>query len=497
MSLYPILFPPGIYRNGTTYQAMGRWFDAAGVRFLDGTIRIVGGWIRAVETSLGGPGRGLKTWRQGNSRRLAAIGTPSTLWAYDADQVTDITPAGYTPGPEDSVIGAGYGSGRYGEGPYGATVGAGTRSNATAWSLDSWGDHLVALASHEGILYEWDGDISGPAVAVADAPSGISLFVTDERILVLVGADGDLRRVRWSGVESLTTWAPDATNAAGEFNIQTGGTLVRGVKARGGYLLLTTTDAHLMYFQPNNPTLVYGRKRVGTGCGLIGMNAVVEFGDGKIAWMSADRRFWMYDGAVQEIPCEIADYIFSDFNVSQGSKVSAGRNAAFGEVTFQYPSANSEEPDRAATWNVNEGHWTTNGQPARTAWADKEVFESPLATDAAGGLFSHEVGWLADGASRVGQVFLKSGPVELGNGDRVIHLLKLMPDERTSGQWRTRFATRFAPEGPEYAYGPYPSVPFTDLRLVGRQVAMLAELAVDGDARIGTFRVDGRAGGAR
>lgn len=36
--------PPGLYANGTVYQARGRWHDATLVRWWQGTMRPVGGW---------------------------------------------------------------------------------------------------------------------------------------------------------------------------------------------------------------------------------------------------------------------------------------------------------------------------------------------------------------------------------------------------------------------------------------------------------------------
>ena len=41
---FPLRYPPGIFRNGTEYQARGRWYDANLVRFLEKTVRPIGGW---------------------------------------------------------------------------------------------------------------------------------------------------------------------------------------------------------------------------------------------------------------------------------------------------------------------------------------------------------------------------------------------------------------------------------------------------------------------
>lgn len=37
--------PPGIYRNGTNYQSIGRYWDANLWRFHNGVQRPVGGWL--------------------------------------------------------------------------------------------------------------------------------------------------------------------------------------------------------------------------------------------------------------------------------------------------------------------------------------------------------------------------------------------------------------------------------------------------------------------
>ena len=44
MAYFVVAFPLGVYRNGTEYQSKGRWYDGNLTRFLDGTIRPVGGW---------------------------------------------------------------------------------------------------------------------------------------------------------------------------------------------------------------------------------------------------------------------------------------------------------------------------------------------------------------------------------------------------------------------------------------------------------------------
>src|SRR5512146_1690930 len=47
MTYYPITPPPGLWRNGTKYQAKGRWYAANLIRFFSGTIQPIGGWQAA------------------------------------------------------------------------------------------------------------------------------------------------------------------------------------------------------------------------------------------------------------------------------------------------------------------------------------------------------------------------------------------------------------------------------------------------------------------
>lgn len=44
MPLVPLKLPAGFYRNGTDYEGSNRWRDGSLVRWLDGSMRPVGGW---------------------------------------------------------------------------------------------------------------------------------------------------------------------------------------------------------------------------------------------------------------------------------------------------------------------------------------------------------------------------------------------------------------------------------------------------------------------
>lgn len=498
--LAPLKLQPGIYRNGTNYESTGRYYDGSLVRFFEGTIRPVGGWrkIDQAQTALNGKARGLHSWRTTLSKFIA-VGTHTKLYlSQDGGAFSDITPASFVAGRADSSPGYGYGFGSYGSGNWNDPPTGTERLDATTWSLDNWGDWLVGCSSSDGKIYKWNPSTGGVATVITPAAGSTvptnnhMILVTPERHLLALGAGGDPRKIQWCSQERLDIWAPLATNTAGDLQVQSQGRIVTGRKVRGQTLILTDQDAHVLTYQ--GYPFIYGIERVGTGCGCVGPNAVAVMDKGAL-WMGRNG-FFAYNGAVNPIPSEVSDYVFSDLNLGELPKVAAGHNSLFREVWWFYPSANSSENDRYVLYNYAENHWSI-GTLSRTCWADAGVLSTPLAASADGYIYAHESGWDADGTPILTSRFLRSGPVEIGNGDSIMHVRQVIPDERSAGKVRLRFATQFTPEGSEFAFGPYTLAPYTDVRLSGRQVAMQIEGMADEDWRVGTIRMDGTSGGRR
>ena len=46
MPYVPLKIPPGVFRNGTQYQAKGRWYAANLVRWTEGAMQAIGGWTQ-------------------------------------------------------------------------------------------------------------------------------------------------------------------------------------------------------------------------------------------------------------------------------------------------------------------------------------------------------------------------------------------------------------------------------------------------------------------
>lgn len=489
----PIKIPPGVYRNGTEYEQKGRWYDATQVRWYEGQMRPIGGWVQAVPNAVTGTARGVHTWRANDGSRWLAVGTEQGLWVWNGGTLYDITPAGFAPGRQDSILGKGYGAGPYGEEEYGTERTSAKPLEATTWSLSSWGENLIAVASHEGTIYEWAPDPLVAASQVTNSPTDVAgVFVTNEQALVALGGV-DPRLVTWTDLRNNTVWTSTPTNQAGDQTLVTDGEIQVGYPTRGQHLILTNLDAHVMRFV--GEPYIYGFDRIANACGIVGRRAGQLF-DGRAAWMGR-KSFFLFDGRVRPIPCSVSDYIFGDINRQQYAKVHTHHEPRFGEVWWHYCSAGSNEIDRYAIWNYREGHWSIGDGIPRLSWSTVGVWEHPHAVDVDGTIFEQENGWTADGVSRVGDMWARSGPIELGNGERALWLNQFIPDEKTEGDAQVRLFGRMTPEGDEVEFGPYPLSRYTDMRAQARQLAMQVEPVRDVDWRWGLPRISWRQGSRR
>jgi hypothetical protein len=489
----PLKLPPGIYRNGTEYQAAGRWYDANLVRWYENTLRPMGGWRKRASGQMSGSCRGFITWRDNSANRWISAGTHTKLYAMnEAGTLKDITPTSFTTGSASGTATTGYGYSTYGTLAYGtARPDTGTITPATTWSMDTWGEYLVACSNADGKLYEWQLGFTTPTLAavITNAPtSNKALLVTQERILFALGAGGNPRKVQWCDQENNTTWTPAADNQAGDYELATPGTLLAGKRVKGVNLLFTDVDVHTAQYV--GAPFVYGFEKAGSGCGLISAQSVAAI-DTAAIWMSKSG-FWMYDGYVKPLPSDVSDYVFGNMNFNQASKVYAVHNSQFGEIWWYYPSSQSNENDSYVTFNYRENHWNI-GSLARTAGTDAGVFVSPLMVSTDGYIYEHEVGFAYDSAS----LYAESGPVQLGNGDNIMSVRQVVPDEQTLGEAVVSFKTRNYPTGTQSTFGPYTAANPTDVRFAARQVNVKVTGAVLADWRIGVMRLDAVPSGKR
>ena len=398
-----VVFQPqaGVVLDDTATASEGRWIDADKVRFLRGRPQLVGGWESVTLDTLTGVCRNIHTWADNTGAPLMAFGTHSKLQAYSGGGLYDITPVGLAAGLVDGIGGAGYGTGTYGTGVYGQNSGGFVEFWPRTWSLDHWGERLVA-APRNGTIYEWALNTASPAAAVTNAPARVGgIFVTPERILVATGSNDvsavwNPMMVRWSDQENNTSWTPTALNQSGDYVLSAGSRIVRGMAGRGANLVWTDTALYRMRYL-GDPLLVFGFDLVDANCGLIGPNAVAQLA-GSALWMGMNGQFFIYDGgSVRPVECPVQRYISDNLAWVQQDKVVISTISATNEFVIIWPdSRDGNECSRYALFNYVENTWSV-GLWDRTAWTDAGPQTYPVACTSNGRIYYHEKGHSADG----------------------------------------------------------------------------------------------------
>lgn len=500
MPLIPLNIPPGVSRGGTALQSSGRWYDTNLVRWDGPALKPVGGWRKKqyasggvyIDMALTGKPRGSHAWPSNAGTRYLSVGTHTNLYAMPGGtNLIDITPTGFAPGNALPTLSGGYGSYFYGGSTFGTpmpiTLATGT-SEATTWAMDNFGQLPLALASHEGTIYSWDLNTANKAVAVTNAPTNCrSLVVTPERFLFALGAGGNARKVQWSDQEDMTSWTPSATNQAGDLELQTSGQIMAGARVNSGALVFTDKDVWLANYIGGQ--LVYGFNRV-ADVGVLSRKAFAKTPAG-IVWMN-EGGFYLFDGAVRPLNCEVADFVFSDIGWNNASLIWAMANPTFSEVWFFYPSDASGEVNRYVTWNWETNAWTI-GALERTTGVEDGLFDYPIMVNASGSVYDHEIGFNHDGLD----AYAQTGPIQIGNGDQTLKVNRLIPDELTQGGVTATFTTSFYPNGTATTHGPYTMSNPTPVRFTGRQVLMRLDGLANANWRAGIMRLETVQGGRR
>tara|TARA_R100001440_G_scaffold9331_4_gene17593 strand:+ start:2723 stop:4612 length:1890 start_codon:yes stop_codon:yes gene_type:complete len=344
------------------------------------------------------------------------------------------------------VPSSGWGLDSWGEGTFGSASTLSVTNQLRLYSHDNFGEDLVFNVRNGGIYY-WDASsgTSTRGVALSDlansnlAPTVASqVLVSDiDRHVICLGADpieGESRSgtqdpmlIAFSDQEDVTQWEPLATNTAGSLRVSAGSAIIGGIRARQETLIWTDTALYSLQFigQP----FTFGLNLVNEGVGMVGPNAAINSPKG-VFWMDK-KGFYAYTGQVQNLPCSVKDYVFSDINVTQSFQIFAFINKAFNEVGWFYCSSNSTDIDRYVSYNYNENVWSI-GQLSRNAWLDEGVFDKPIATHEISTntscLFNHEVGNDDDG-SAMQNVFIESSDFDIEPAGEVFSAIsRIIPD---------------------------------------------------------------------
>jgi hypothetical protein len=363
-------------------------------------------------------------------------GTPASSTATGGGTVT----AAYqiNVGPAAVVPLTGWGAGPWAGGTWG--IGQATEDSIRIWSQANFGEDLI-YGPRGGAIYYWDatGGVASRGVLLSslagatDVPTHQNLILTSDisRFVFAFGANEygsatvDPMLIRWSDQEDALNWTPAATNQAGFLRLSNGSEIVTAVQSRQEVLVWTNSAVYSLQYQ--GAPIVWGAQLVGENISLAGQNAVA-YANGVSYWMGKDK-FYMYDGRVQSLRCDLRQYVFSDLNTAQYEQVVAGTNEGFNEVWWFYCSTNSSENDRYVIYNYREDVWYF-GNLGRTAWLDSGLRNFPLAATYANNLVNHESGVddriAADPAPIA--AYITSSEFDLDDGHQFAFVWRVLPD---------------------------------------------------------------------
>jgi hypothetical protein len=236
--------------------------------------------------------------------------------------------------------------------------------------------------------------------------------------------------IRWSAQDDIFNWTPDPTNQAGFTRLSHGSEIVAIVQTRQEITVFT--DVSIYSLQYLGPPYVWASQLLGDNISIMSPNAAV-IASGVVYWMGVDK-FYVYDGRVQTLNCDLRRFIFSDINQEQSLQVFSGTNEGFNEVWWFYCSANSTAIDRYVIYNYTEKIWYY-GTMSRTAWLDSGLQPYPIAANyfsntLTGNLINHETG-LNDnttGTPVAIDAYISSSEFDIGDGHNFGFVWRVLPD---------------------------------------------------------------------
>jgi hypothetical protein len=324
--------------------------------------------------------------------------------------------------------------------------------------------------------------------------------------------------VRWSDQENYAVWTPAITNQAGSFRLSSGSEIICAQQTRQEVLVWTDSAVYSMQYQ--GPPFVWGFQPLATNSSIVGPNAVVTVHD-ITYWMGVDK-FYVYNGRVQTLPCELRQFVYDDINLTEQFQFHAGINDAFSEVWWYYCSANSNTIDKYVVYNYLENNWYY-GNLARTAWIDTPLRNVPVAAGYGGQILYHETG-NDDGSVNPPapiECFIQSSDFDIGEGHNFGFVWRIIPDLTFDGSTTPTPSVDFSVRprqfpGSNYGAANNPAVtsvnnyntqrtynvqqftPQVNVRIRGRQMAMRVGSTGLGVAwQLGAPRIDIRPDGKK
>ena len=316
----------------------------------------------------------------------------------------------------------------------------GLSTNTTYYVVNVLGTAFNVSLTQGGIPISTSSDGSGTQSIslLMDVPLFQNyLQVSDSSNFVIVFGTNDYGSstldpmlIRWSDQQSTVVWYPDITNQAGSVRLSHGSQIITAIQTRQEIFVLTDAAAYSLQYL--GPPYVWGVQLLSENTTIIGPNAAV-LASGVIYWMGIDK-FYMYDGSVQTLSCDLRRFVFQDMNYYQNEQVYCSTVEGFNEVWWFYVSGTGNQINSYVVYNYLEKNWYY-GTMARTAWLDTTLQNNPIAATYNGYLLNQEDGVDDNetGTPAPIDAYISSSEFDVGDGDHFVFIDRILPDLTFSG----------------------------------------------------------------
>lgn len=309
-------------------------------------------------------------------------------------------------------------------------------STATTYYLRNVDGATANLsATPTGLIINTSGTQSGThsVSLLVDVPTKQNYILVSDtsRFVLLFGTTDygsttlDPMLIRWGNQESVVDWVPSTLNQAGSVRLSHGSEIITALQTRQEIVVFT--DSSIYSLQYVGAPVVWSSQLLGDNISILSQNAAV-IASGKVYWMGVDK-FYVYDGRVQTLRCDLRRHIFGNFNLNQNQQVFAGTSEGFNEVWWFYCTANSDTVDAYVVYNYAEDVWYY-GTMARTAWIDSGLRDYPVAATYSYNLVNHEYG-VDDNQTGTPvpiEAYIESAEFDIDDGEHFGFVWRMVPD---------------------------------------------------------------------
>ena len=348
-------------------------------------------------------------------------------------------------GPAFAIPLAGWGASSWGSATWG--IGEESVEEVRQWSQANFGEDLV-FGPRGGTLFYWDASVTnslfvrGVSLSTITGASGVptvqnlSLVSDINRFVFCFGCNElgsatlNTMLIRWSDQEDATQWTPSATNQAGDLILSNGTNIIAAKQSRQE--VLVWTDSALYALQYVGEPAVWTAQLVGENTSIASQNAVA-YANGIAYWMGRDK-FYMYDGRVKPLRCDLRKFIFNDFNTTQYPQVFAGTIESSHEAWWFYCFNGSTVANKYVVYNYLEDIWYY-GNMSRSAWLDSGLRNNPLGATYNFNLVDHEEGVDDEETAVITPIaaFVESAQFDLDDGHKFMFIRRVLPDMSFDG----------------------------------------------------------------